>query len=369
MSRLTALFGLSFALIVAPPASAEDLCETALAALTRTPGGALSCVATPFGVAIAPDAERASHLSRLGEAGEARFKAHFGRDASRWAVIQAHDPQDADALKAALAGAGFPRTLAWISQAFYVQQVTTAARAGAEAVARREGRDEATVAAVGDRAVAARQMGRAALDAREAQVVPHELGHGWFVRTFWPDHESSDQGHYGGPGPDWMDEIAPLLMESDDGAEERRKVFRDVYLGRATGLLANYPTDDLIDLPRFLSRDHPTRTTPEIRPTAQAGGTGMRIITSSDAGGMTGVREAALYYTQGRMFADLLIDQTGDPSVFGDIAQALARGETFETWLDARGAAYRLPTSIGALDALWRDWLIKRLGPAAASEA
>lgn len=369
MTRLTALLGFSFTLVVTSPASAQGLCEAASAALARTPGEPLTCVATAFGVAIAPDAERAAHLARLGEAGEARFQSHFGRDVSRWAVIQPHDAQDADALKSALVEIGFPRALTWFSQETYVQQVTAAARASAEAVARREGRDEATITAVGERAAAARQMGRPALDAREAQVIPHELGHGWFIRTFWPDHETADQGHYGGPGPDWMDEIAPLLMESEEGAEERRKVFRDVYLGRATGLLANYPVADLIDLPHFLSRDHPTRTAPDIRPNAQVGGTGMRVITSSDAAGMASVKDAALYYTQGRMFADLLIEKTGDPGVFGDIAQAVARGETFEAWLGTRGPNYGLPASVGELNTLWSDWLTESLGPPTPSPA
>lgn len=363
MSRFHATLACGAMLAMATPAAADDLCARALTAL-GSGGAALACTQTPAGVAIAPDAERAARLSQLSEAGEGRFKAYFGRDAPRYVVMEAVELDGVSDPKSVLQEAGFSRVLIWFSQEEQINQVVAAARTSAEAAARRQGLDEAAVTAAGERAATARRPTQVTLDTREAQVVPHELGHGWFVKAFWPDHQSVAQGHYGGPGPDWLDEISALLMEDDNGAEERRKVFRDVYQGRAGAHLSAFPVADLIDLPRFLSRDHPAQTRPEIRPAASSvsGGVTMRVIDSSDPNAMAQVLEAALYYPQGRMFADFLLDRTGDPEVFKSIAEALAQGTSFEDWLSAQGPSRRLPGTIADLDGAWREWLVVRLG-------
>ncbi|WP_374321941.1 hypothetical protein [Brevundimonas sp.] len=364
MFRFHAAFACGAAIALATPASAEDLCAKARTALGPAAAG-LACVGTSAGVALAADMDRAAQLSRLGEAGEGRFRAHFGRDAPLYIILEAVELDGVPDPRAELQGAGFARALIWFTHADYVRQVTTASRTSAEAAARRQGLDEQTASAAGDRAVAARRLGRLELDAREAQVVPHELGHGWFISAFWPGHQGVAQGHYGGPGPDWLDEISAMLMESGDGAEERRKVFRDAYQGRGSGALATYPVAHLIDLPRFLSREHPAQSRPDIRPTesSPAGGVTMRVITSSDQAALASVAEAAMYYPQGRMFADFLLDRTGDPLVFKTIAEGLAEGQNFEGWLAANGSARDLPGSLAELDAAWREWLNARFGP------
>ncbi|MEN5145566.1 hypothetical protein [Brevundimonas diminuta] len=355
------------AIALASPAAADDLCAKALTALGPS-AAPLACTGTPAGIAIAPDIERADRLSRLGEAGEARFKTYFGRDTPLYVVLEATELAGAPNPKAALEAVGFERVLVWSSQEEHVRQITAATRASAEAAARRQGLDEAKIAAVADQAVAARRPGRLTLDAREAQVVPHELGHGWFVKAFWPDYQPAAQDHYGGPGPDWLDEIAAMLMEDGDGAEERRKVFRAVYQGRAGGALSTFPVANLIDLPRFLSREHPAQASPDIRPDDMpaGGAVGMRIIDSNDPEAMTRVLEAALYYPQGRMFADFLLDRTGAPQVFKAIAEALAQGDSFEDWLSMQGSTHQLPESMVGLDTAWREWLTVRFGPPSA---
>jgi hypothetical protein len=363
MFRFRSTLACGAVFVLASPAAAEGLCAKALTALGPDATG-LACIETSAGAAIAADIDRADRLSRLGEAGEVRFQTYFGRDAPPYVILEATERADTTDPKASLEGAGFKRVLVWFSQEHHVHQVAAATRASAETSARRQGLDEAMVSTVGDRAVAARRPGRLTLDAREAQVVPHELGHGWFVKTFWPEYGPVAQDHYGGPGPDWLDEIAAILMEDGDGAEERRKVFRDVYQGRANGALATFPVTDLINLPRFLSRDHPVQNRPDIRPEDRpaGGAVGVRIIDDSDPDAITSVLEAALYYPQGRMFADFLLDQTGNPQVFRSIAEALTQGDSFESWLGMQRPSFRLPETITELDAAWRDWLVARFG-------
>ena len=58
-------------------------------------------------------------------------------------------------------------------------------------------------------------------------VVSHELGHQFFIHSFWPkEADQSEKGgfkadQYGGPAPDWLDEMAAVLMENDALSETR----------------------------------------------------------------------------------------------------------------------------------------------------
>lgn len=239
-------------------------------------------------------------------------------------------------------------------------------RAGAEASARQQGADDATVRAAGS-SVVARHADRVtpfALEVNEASVVPHEIGHGWYVEAFWPGYSIEATGHYGRPGPDWLDEVAPILMESGDSAELRRSLFRDVYRAQGRGILADYPVADLIDLPRFLSRDHPTKagSREKKNDATRTGAPVIKVVATDSEAQMASIREASLFYPQGRIFADFLLDRTGDPAVFGSIGDAFGRGETFEQWLAANGADKGLASTVPGLDRDWRQWLAGRFG-------
>jgi hypothetical protein len=88
------------------------------------------------------------------------------------------------------------------------------------------------------------------------------------------------------------------------------------------------------------------------------------VLTGDEARNVA--RGAALFYLQGRMLADFLIDRTGDPAIFADIGAAFGRGRTIEQWLAERGPAHRLPATLDGLDAAWRAWLRNRFGAPAA---
>ena len=105
----------------------------------------------------------------------------------------------------------------------------------------------------------------------------------------------------------------------------------------------------------FLTREHPAldRALTE-RPEMPAGG-GIALVYTPAGGGMSAVVEERLFYIQARGFADFLIEKTGRPTVFADIARSLAGGETFEAWLAGDGASLGLPPTLDGLDALWRD--------------
>ena len=340
-------------------AQAPDLCAAALAA---APGKA--CVANPNGVVLAPERAEAERMAAAVREGEARFARHFGSAPPLYAIVQDSRPEQMRALSAA----GFIRTLPWLTPAQFESAALESVRRGAQGQAAAAGLSGEPLAAVVAQAEARWRANntREAQIARDAGALPHEIGHGWYVQLYWPGTPLDRGSHYGGPGPDWLDETAAILMESDTFAADRRRQFEQVYRGTGGGVaLAGIPVAELIDLGRFLSREHPGRVLQQGRQAPAAAGPQIRVLTGDEA--RSAARGAALFYLQGRVFADYLIERTGDPAVFAAIGAAFGQGRTMAEWLAEQGAAHRLPATIEALDADWRAWLQARHGPPPAS--
>ncbi len=326
------------------------------------------CHLNPHGAVLAADAAEAARLGAMLRAGEERFQRHFGRAPVPYALIQAAAPGE----EAALRGAGFTQVLGWLTFEQLQDATLASVRRGAEARATAQGLSGEQATAAAEQAVATWRStnSRESRLAQEEGVVPHEAGHGWFIRTFWPDLAPATRtGHYGGPAPDWMDETAAILMENDEFAEQRRRGFEQVYRdGERSAALTDITAAELIDLPHFLSRTHPMAgsgssilSAEQMRARQLSEGTNI-VVMSGDEARQRG-RGGLMFYLQGRMFADFLVEQTGDPQVFAQIGAALARGDTMEQWLAAAGPRHRLPTTVAALDQAWRGWLIAKFGP------
>ncbi|HEV2123005.1 MAG TPA: hypothetical protein VGW38_09545 [Chloroflexota bacterium] len=184
----------------------------------------------------------------------------------------------------------------------------------------------------------------------DASTLPHEFGHYWFVEQYWPGQMG--EGHYGGPAPDWLDEIAAILHETEASAAARRKSFRRRV--DADGGPAKFLRD-------YLSRDHPMRPVLGIAPSP-----GSRVIPAKPSGYIIGpegsripidIDAAFNFYAMGRIFADFMIEKSGNERIFAEIADALAKGASFEEWLRARGAASGIGSSPAELDRNWTEWL------------
>lgn len=324
-------------------------CDRAIAA---APQGAV-CVVSGHGVALAKDRTNAEALAAHARAGEARFQTYFGQGIAPYAVTSTSPLTDA----AVLRDAGFVHVLPWPDPETFEQATRQGVERAARQFAASQGLDAAQTAQIVERALANSRAdgGKAALD---AGMVPHELGHVWFTRAFWPTAGDVDQAtsHYGGPGPDWLDELAAILLEDEPTTARRRDQMQALLRGEvvpAIGPVAGRET--LLDLKRFLTREHPAlgRALTE-RPDMPAGG-GIALVYTPAGGGLSAIVEERLFYIQARGFADFLIEKTGRPTVFADIAQALAGGESFEAWLSGEGAALGLPPTLDGLDALWRQ--------------
>ena len=343
---------IAFALVVLTMPNLDGssgLCQRALSAAPAY----VVCTETPHGVVLAMDQANADALARHASAGEARFQAHFARDIHPYAVTLSPPAPE----RAALETAGFFRVLPWPDPEVFEQ----ARRQGIEVAARQFASSQGLGVVQADQMVAralangGADGGKAALD---AGMAPHELGHLWFTQAFWPTAGQAEEGvsHYGGPGPDWLDELAAVLLE-DAPTTDRRRAQMDMLLQGevvpAIGPVAG--REMLLDLKGFLSRPHPALARVQINPPGLPAGAGVTLVYTPAGSGPSTVVQERLFYIQARAFADFLIEKTGRAAVFAAIAQALADRRTFEDWLSNDGAALGLPATVEGLDRLWRD--------------
>ena len=330
--------------------ASDPMCAHALAAAPD-----LSCAGSGGGVALAATPEEAQRLASYARAAEARFAVQFGRDIAPYVVISTPPVPR----RAALSAAGFTHVLPWPAPRAFDE----AARRGVEQGTRRFAAAQ-NMTPTQTEEVVARALSQIpdakAQAALDAGMMPHELGHLWFTHAFWLQRASTDADaprHYGGPGPDWLDEAAAVVLEDDATAAQRRDQFRALMRGETVPAVG--PIDGraiLLDLPRLLAREHPglaraVAVAPEI---AANGGVG---VSFTPAG--AGPRPAALervFYIQTRVFADYLMQRSGRPTILADIAQSLASGHSFEAWLAEEGAAHGLPTSVAALHSDWQAY-------------
>ncbi|WP_428153549.1 hypothetical protein [Brevundimonas sp.] len=347
------MIALAFAALLQQPADVQSgLCQRALAA---APAYSI-CTETPHGVALAMDQANADALARHASAGEARFQTYFARNIAPYAVTSSSTPLDRGALETA----GFVHVLPWPDP----EAFDRARRQGIEAAARQFASSQGLGAVQADQLVAralangGAEGGKAALD---AGMLPHELGHLWFTQAFWPAAGQGDEGdegvsHYGGPGPDWLDELAAILLEDGPTTDRRRAQMQLLLRGEVVPTIGPVAgRDALLDLKGFLSRAHPALARVQMAPPNLPAGGGVALVYTPAGGAPSAAAQERLFYIQARAFADFLIDKTGRPTVFADIAQALAEERTFEAWLSTDGAALGLPDTIDGLDRLWRE--------------
>ena len=335
---------------IAPSPVPDSMCARALRAAPD-----LSCAAADHGVALAASPAEAERLASYARAGEARFSTRFDRDIAPYVVVSTPPLPD----RAALNAAGFSHILPWPAPRAFDEAARRSIEQGARRFAASQNMSPAQTEEVVARALSQipDAKAQAALD---AGMVPHELGHLWFTAAFWPERPETDPDaprHYGGPGPDWLDEAAAVIMEDDPTAAQRRDQFRTLMKGEVVPAVG--PVDGraiLLDLPGLLSREHPglaraVAAAPEI----VSGGGGVGVGVSFTPAG-AGARPAALervFYIQTRVFTDYLIQTSGRPTILADIAAALADGRSFEAWLASEGAALGLPSSV---EVLQKDW-------------
>ncbi|HEY0102007.1 MAG TPA: hypothetical protein VGB60_00910 [Brevundimonas sp.] len=362
------------------------------------------CSQNQYGVVLGDDQAMTDHFGRVMREGEGRFRTHFGREPTPYAVlvgdrvnpVSEGGVTGADArLQAELKAVGAQHVLPWFTAEQRGRLATAAARRGAEARARREGLTGDALASEVDRILETAPPIMASKDQDSAAA--HELGHMWTVAAFWPDRAGRAGGHYGGPAADWFDESSAVLMEDEVMAAERRDSFRQQW-SRSGGTRPKPLPDYFVDAHPLAGRDIRTsagtpaagapppglrrqggiivraedlppgaiiqRSEPSGEVSSPAPGQTFSIsVASSAAFNSDAERDAAsMFYSQARVLADFLFDRTRDPGVYGRIAAALARGETMEQWLSSSGPQLGLGATAAELEEQWRSWLTRTYG-------
>lgn len=348
----------------APAADPSGLCAIALKAVPA----ATECRPTPGGAIIGKNAAAVEAVARSAADGEQKFRSYFGRPVPRYVVSFFVEDQSASK---ALRLAKFDVVLPWLdpeAKSAAIDQSVRRAVLNAQ-----EGKNIAPEQIEAMIAQAKSKMPQVAAGKAadtDAGAVSHELGHQWFMRSFWPGQNVGKLGHYGGPAPDWLDELAAVLHENDPMTADRRRQFKAVYLQQPDRkVLPDNTTGELTDLQTYLSREHPANrgARDALSKMRNANGSkrsqdGVTILTGAEA--LEVSKNGLIFYLQSRAFADFMIERTGNPKLFAEIAVADASGVSFPQWLAKGGIKYRLAPSVSLLEKQWQAWLkVKHSNP------
>lgn len=360
MKHYTAVMATAAVLALAPAQAAEPTyCQLAKKVVPDK-----ACVDNPGGAVLGEDQQEAERLARLVAAGEERFRRHFAQEPKRYAIIQGGNVTQTKALK----DAGFVHTMTWFTNAEYEQNALASVRRGTEAQMKAAGFGEDKVkqaVAQAEKAWLA-QNPHSKRHASDASALPHEAAHFWFINQYWPGEKADGGGHYGGPGPDWLDELSAVVAEDDFSTFDRRDSFRKVYQGTPQkGSAGTLTVADITDINKFLHREHPMNGLQQGLMKNAKPGQNTILLTGEEA--RKASQGGILFYLQSRAVADFLIDRSGERTIFASIAEAFARGETIEQWLAAHGVKNRLGSNMAELEKIWREWLRARFGEPAAA--
>lgn len=204
----------------------------------------------------------------------------------------------------------------------------------------------------------------------EFGIERHEMGHIWLTQKFLnpaADQDGHDQdaygqdaGHDGGPAdmdvhiygsylPDWVDEMAAVMMETEI---QKRGRWNEV---RQLG------AQNLVPLADFFAMEHPALDA--IRVDVGNGdipSSGFRIVMSEDA--MNGaVDPAMVFYSQALMVSQYFQSRSGSNQVLIPLIGHVRDGGTVADWLATQSDYPALPRTMDALETDWQAWVAERL--------
>lgn len=286
-----------------------------------------SCIATEQGWFYARDRAEAATFAEDIAANAAAFERFFGIRPPRLAVLLADEGETLDdAGKRTLMEAGAEVAIPWPTDAAHAAMVGEGLRKSGLA----------------ESAIARHPLLNGVM---RRPVTRHELGHVMFTRAFFPGAEPV-RGHSSGNLPDWLNEMAAMLLEPEAAASHRRRLLRELLgdPGRRASILP---------LNAYFRSENPAKP-----PAGQAVATkGVSLVFRAGNDGKAQQEARSAWYAQTQAFADFLLAESGDPGIFGDLARSLSQGRDVGDWLDSTPHAGRLPRDLGGLQARWENWL------------
>lgn len=295
-----------------------------------------------LGWIVAPGDCAAREVALEMDAASAAFERHFGIEAPAGAVVDVAHARHAPALKKAGAAWVLPWRFEGGFEADDARAEAIRAQVRAQLASGDQAPDPDRVEALVQRALA--QLGESVppkAPPLEPKAIRHEIAHLLFMHSVWPSTRERS-GQYGGDAPDWLDEAAAVVAESERMTADRREAFRELARdGQA------------IPLERYVRMTHPVfgggafqQRLEQARQQAESAGAAVTSFSMPDAD----LAEARAFYAQTRGFVDYLIEQSGEERILRTISLALKEGQTLEGWLAAHGAEHGLPKSIERIE-------------------
>lgn len=336
-------------------AAAAILAGSAFAAPACPPVGNAVCAESGRGVAIASTEGEAAGLLAALDAAAGAFTRHFGAAAPLAFIVEG--AARASALKKEVGSPPGVVFLPWIGAAEKRDAIRSALRE--QILAAQPGLDEPTTEALISGA-ANEAFAQLALDPLQEQgAVAHELCHLFLIESFRlrGGETAAGASHYGGAAPDWLDETAAVLCENEALKAGRYDALARVRDGeKGAGF---WP------LRTFLSMPHPlSELTKKMAAEASDDGVAVKVFVDEGvetlADGAEGI-ESVFFYVEARLFADFLMERSGDSGIFGSVARDIAKGRSFDKWLAKNARRRGLPRTMAALERAWDEWLAQRL--------
>lgn len=280
-------------------------------------------------LAVSTSQERADLILSAMQTAQARYTDVFDRVPGLTAVVE--DGRAFPGLAQELMDDGYI-VKPWISPQSMREQFEAQLRPALEA--QMADQPQAVIDAAIDNSLAQRVDGNNRVRHGDA-IIAHELGHMWLMKTYdWPEIDTGDARAYGAAAaPDWFDETAAVLMETDELTSERR-----------SNLCAGLPENAADRLNRYFTMEHPllqlaAQAAQRAEAAERAAGedsSGPRIMMfSKDALEEEGADliDAEQFYGLTRSLVDYLVARTGSETIFDTLAQALVSGQSFDSWL------------------------------------
>lgn len=316
---------------------------------------AFSCFASEHGWFYASSLDEARALAEDARVTSERFSHYFARSAPSGAIIASGTGATTSTLTTTeLRKRGAAWVLPWLDTSDRTRVLAMQVE--------KQIREQLPDATEDDIAALMTQAQRQLPDAAsevgvDRGALRHEVGHLLLLAAFWPQPIDSSAdigpGHYGSAGPDWLDETAAVLMETQEMADSRRQLL--ARLAHPSDLAEAVADAGLQTLPAFFASEHPLARIDQLLDDARPEGSSIRIYTGEQA--RTMAEAGGNYYAQARGVADFLIATSGNEQVFGAIATALAEGKSMDEWLSGNGAQFGLPASMAGLESAWTRYL------------
>lgn len=307
----------------------------------------LQCASNSAGFFYAKESANAQIMASDGLTAWQQFQTYFGQKPHLGSVVSIGTSGSIGAeAKNVLKEAGSSWVLPWLDNQDRAKFIENSIKQ--QVANQMKGQPQAVIdAAV---ATAMNQVrGQTKHSAKQKGALKHEIGHLLFMKTFWPEKNTHKGGaHYGGPAPDWLDEVAAILLENDELTKGRRE-----------HLFALIDQQSLVPLSKLFSMDHPMKKSKalaeKIAQRGQKKGDSITLIQGAEATKLAG--DAANFYTQNRGLIDFLLETSKQPLIFADITKHMANDKSMDDWLKERGKAFHLASDMNGLQAQWDAWL------------